>query len=450
MRNVVLFMALFIASASVKGQGWSEFGVGLAGLNANGQIGTVITNNTGKVYVSGAFVLSGARNIYTWGTSHWEPVGSMNPYLWYATMCTDAANNVYTAGAFENMSGRKYVAKWNGANWSELGIGGGALNANDIIWSVCANAAGNVFAAGDFTNGAGYNYVARWGGSSWGELGAGTGALNANGTIYTICADITGNVYAGGYFTDATGQYYVAKWNPVSNVWAMMGSNFNGAIQSICVGLDGSIYAGGSFTNAEGYAYVARWDGTQWVELGTGTGKLNKPGYVLTISAGKNGSVFAAGTISTPTGKRLVAHWDGTAWSELGAANPLNANSNIFTVCADTINNYVYAAGNFTNVYDKYYVAKCAMPTATTAVGAVVGGSINVFPNPAGNRVFIECSGMNDAQRIYITDVSGRVLLEEAVKSNKHTVDISKLTTGLYLVRVQAGDRIYVSKLAKE
>lgn len=121
------------------------------------------------------------------------------------------SNDIYAVGRFTNSSGKRFVAKWNGVNWSELG-GVNSLKANGDINSICFDGNNNVYVAGDFKNAAGKRYVAKWDGINWTELG-GFNNLSANNTILKIVADSLGNVYAAGSFTDTNNQMYVAKFS---------------------------------------------------------------------------------------------------------------------------------------------------------------------------------------------------------------------------------------------
>ena len=107
----------------------------------------------------------------------------------------DGSGNVYAAGAFTNDSGYSYVAKWDGVNWNELGIGNSSLKANNVIASIALDGLGNVYAAGDFSNVNGYRYVAKWDGISWSEL---TILKNGNPIYNSITVDGFNNIYATG------------------------------------------------------------------------------------------------------------------------------------------------------------------------------------------------------------------------------------------------------------
>ena len=58
----------------------------------------------------------------------------------------------------------------NAQVWGELG-GLNALAANDHIYSICSDKYGNIYAAGNFKNSQGKRYVALWNGTNWSELG---------------------------------------------------------------------------------------------------------------------------------------------------------------------------------------------------------------------------------------------------------------------------------------
>jgi hypothetical protein len=113
---------------------------------------------------------------------------------------------------FANASGNKYVAKWNGTTWSELG-GSNTLAANNPIYRICSDIAGNVYAAGYFTNASGNKYVAKWDGANWSELG-GSNSFNSPNPIYFVYADNFGRVFASSELQNSPfGKTYWAYYN---------------------------------------------------------------------------------------------------------------------------------------------------------------------------------------------------------------------------------------------
>ncbi len=291
----------------------------------------------------------------------WEALNPpLNPFNGEIHSTTvDTAGDIYCAGDFTNNNNAKFVAKWNGNTWNELGSGDASLKANTTILTL-ASYAGNIFAAGGFTNPSHYTYVARWNGNTWAELGNDTTALNANGLIYSIAVDKSGNVYAAGGFTNVSGKYYVAKWNGTS--WSEIGTgasalNANAAIFSLATDASGNVYAGGYFTDASGKEYVAKWDGSNWKELGTGSAALNANDFIQCIAVDNNSNVFAGGDFRNSNNEYYLAKWNGSTWSEVGnGTNYLHANNSINTIAIKGMNE-LYVAGNFTDA-GNHYVAK--------------------------------------------------------------------------------------------
>ncbi|MEI7502727.1 MAG: alpha-L-arabinofuranosidase C-terminal domain-containing protein [Paludibacter sp.] len=74
--------------------------------------------------------------------------------------------------------------------------------------------------------------------------------------------------------------------------------------------------------------------------------------------------------------------------------------------------------------------------------------SINIFPNPTSN--FITLNGIeNDRATVEIQNLTGQTILRTAV-SNDSKIDLSVLKSGLYILKVQDGNRIVSTKLMKE
>lgn len=76
--------------------------------------------------------------------------------------------------------------------------------------------------------------------------------------------------------------------------------------------------------------------------------------------------------------------------------------------------------------------------------------AISVYPNPANETVTIRMPQAADVS-ITITDVAGRVMLEQQLKGTAQTtINISMLSPGVYLVNVRHEGQQYVTKLVKE
>jgi hypothetical protein len=238
-------------------------------LYAKGSIYSITTDAKGNVYAAGEFT-NGYLYEYVakWDGTNWLQLGVLYANNSIVSITTDTKGNVYAAGDFTDANGYKYVAKWDGTKWYELGgtAPDTALRANGTIRSITIDFKGNIYAAGDFTDANGYRYVSKWDGTKWYELGGTVPgvSLNANFNIYSITSDALGNVYAAGSFTNSNGNPYVAKWDGVK--WSELGGTVNDTnlvtsyyFFSITADVFGNVFASGSFSVPYGYHNVVKY-----------------------------------------------------------------------------------------------------------------------------------------------------------------------------------------------
>jgi len=82
-----------------------------------------------------------------------------------------------------------------------------------------------------------------------------------------------------------------------------------------------------------------------------------------------------------------------------------------------------------------------------TGINELQPSNIAVFPNPATD--YITIAGAT-ASRITVSDLSGRVVYQQAMTSDKETIAVSSWAKGIYLVMVQTGNNKTVSKIVKK
>lgn len=395
--------------AKFDGTSWSELG-GINSLKANSVISSICTDNKGNVYAAGRFtnktsVDSGFCYVAKFDGNSWSELGGNNQSIFKGeiyTIYSDKSGNIYAGGGFRNTMGNYYVAKFNGISWSELG-GNNSLKANFYIFSIISDPSGNIYTAGNFTNGStnsmGNRYVAKFDGNTWSELG-GNNSLKANGSILSICSDQFGNIYTAGFFNKTSNNYYVAKYN--GSVWAELVGfgqfsqlKANGEIRSICSDASGNIYAAGSFKNINGNYYVSKFDGTSWSELG-GVNSMKANGFILSIFNDELGNVYCAGNFyvnSKQFANRYIAKYNGFIWFELGGTFELGANEAILSICKDKDGN-IYAAGHF-NKSNKLYVSKFNNNVWTTL------GEFNTAPNAIPGSSYITSLCIDGSNNLY-------------------------------------------------
>lgn len=324
----------------------------------------------------------------------------------------DYENDLYASGYFTQADGKnaKYIAKWDGSNWSSVGTG---VNSN--TWAITTAADGDLYAAGQFTTAGGKkaNNIAKWNGNVWSALGSGT-----NSYIYSLAATSTGDLLVGGQFAQAGGITVnnIAKFN-ANDGWSALATGVNHIVNwvittlkdEIYLGLDSSsnfvrwnkssatwdalgagisyktcyltpywyidsttafaltpdnagLYSAGCLTANTGSGnpaanYIAKWDfaNSKWLTLGSGTTNgANGLVDALAMAPNGNGLLYVGGMFHQAGGTAAnhIAKWDGTAtWSPLGTTAKNGVDDAVWAV-KTTPNGELYVAGQFTKATD--------------------------------------------------------------------------------------------------
>jgi hypothetical protein len=294
---------------------WSTLGEGAAN-GVNGFVNAIAPTGDGGLIVGGLFTRAGAVtaiNIAKWDGAAWSDLGlgvggSADSQV--LSIAVDG-DDVYAGGIFP-VAGEievNNIARWDGASWSALSGG----IPTGIVGAVAASG-GVVYAAGQFPEAGGVSAsnIARWDGSRWAPLRAG-GADGVDGAVLALALD-GDRLYVGGEFTAAGGANAknLAVWS--NGAWSELGGGINpvpgdfGYVTALAVDFRGRLLVGGFFSAAGDLPanHVAVWDGTSWSTLGSGTNNT-----VFGIATNNGGSIFATGAFARAGGKPSlrVAEW---------------------------------------------------------------------------------------------------------------------------------------------
>ncbi len=91
-----------------------------------------------------------------------------------------------------------------------------------------------------------------------------------------------------------------------------------------------------------------------------------------------------------------------------------------------------------TEIY-KFFTNTMDFPTAVTNIS---NSNISVFPNPASEQIFVS----QEFSKLSIFDITGKLVLNIDNNFNQN-IDISSLSNGLYIVRINSDGNIYENKL---
>lgn len=73
----------------------------------------------------------------------------------------------------------------------------------------------------------------------------------------------------------------------------------------------------------------------------------------------------------------------------------------------------------------------------------------SIYPNPADNFLVISTNGILNYQ-IQILDINGKILIETLSSKQHQSIDISALSKGIYVVKIQSKEKSFVHKLIKQ
>lgn len=76
------------------------------------------------------------------------------------------------------------------------------------------------------------------------------------------------------------------------------------------------------------------------------------------------------------------------------------------------------------------------------------GASIAVYPNPANNFVTIASQELN-SYSLNVTDLTGKVVMQQSLSGIENSVDVSALTSGVYLFNINSDSRTETFKIIK-
>ncbi len=292
--------------AKWNGVSWSELGKFNNATNAV-RMDKICSDKDGNIY---ATVWGGGLDsayVAKWDGVSWQKLGDLgikNALIF--DICADLFGNVYVSTSFSILNNSDYIhtiKKWNGVIWSEI-IDRTNSFANSFINSIDVDSYGNVYAGGSFQKSNWEKYVVRWDGVSWKELGEGVNRLNANLVINEIQVLSKDEVYATGTFTDSSGKYYIAKWD--GQRWSQVGPgtemHFGLRGISFSVSKNREIYTTGFYNNNPDKR-VVKLESMDWVDLGYGYHKIKNIGHFnsmliddsskyLYLSASFDGPVF--------------------------------------------------------------------------------------------------------------------------------------------------------------
>jgi hypothetical protein len=74
-------------------------------------------------------------------------------------------------------------------------------------------------------------------------------------------------------------------------------------------------------------------------------------------------------------------------------------------------------------------------------------GTLNVYPNPATDKITIDLGTSTLANKIVMVDPAGKVVFEDVPNSNKFDVNVEQYAEGTYLMNIYFGEEVVVKRI---
>ena len=99
----------------------------------------------------------------------------------------------------------------------------------------------------------------------------------------------------------------------------------------------------------------------------------------------------------------------------------------------------------FSNVYGAAVRCICDLPVSINETKS--SSNIILYPNPSTN--FIVVDGLKNDNFIEVINLQGQVVKNLNVSNTKTTLDVSELPKGIYFIRINSDEELYVTKFLK-
>lgn len=260
------------------------------------------------------------------------------------------------------------------------------------------------------------------------------------------------------------GRIYVFKYE--DDIWVQHGDSIIGETDyqrlgsTISMSDDGQTIATSNCfynsPNANGMARIYKLQpSSNWMQVGTDIvgGIHDFLGVSIDLSA--DGNILASGSSlyggnATQAGEVRVFRYEGSDWQQWGDAIQSDSPGGNFgwslSLSADGNTLVAGAPHNSDNTTDGGLVQVYTFGvTAIDEVKESIG--INLFPNPSQGLVTLHLATLPKSAMVSIFDLTGKKVFAAPVLQMQSVMDISNLSNGLYVVRLETNEGVRIGKL---
>ncbi|MBK9283810.1 MAG: T9SS type A sorting domain-containing protein [Sphingobacteriaceae bacterium] len=357
------------------------------------------------------------------------------------TICTGQSFTMNPSGAntYTYEGGNAVVSPTTNTNYTVVGTSSAGCISNVVTSSVTVNASpiptitvnsGSICSGNSFT-------MSPSGAASYTYQGGNAVVSPTSNTNYTVVGTNT-----AGCISNVVTSSVTVNALPLPTISVNSGTS--------CAGANFTLVPSGAntYTFQGGSAVVSPTANASYTVVGTNSAGCVSATFAtanITVTAGPSVSVAGNQTICVGETTTLTANGgDSYLWFNTGSSSSTIAVSPTVTT-GYTVQGTSSVTGCSSTFVSNVTVNLC---TGLSNLTNELKG-LQVYPNPAVNTVIVELNNGKE-KNIMLSDLSGRVISEKTTTDNKVSVDLNKLSNGLYLIKVQSGNAVETIKLIKE
>ena len=366
------------------------------------RISDLITDESENIYAL-------SRSVYKttdYGNT-WTKILSSNQELTFTSLSYDAEGRIYVTG-ISNTGGVLYVSENGGTTWNEI-----LKNMTFFqVKAVVTDQQGRIYVA---TDGDGI-LVSDNGGTTWNYKNDGLGclqlkdlAINESGVLITA---------TGCYLTDLyRSADYSESWQPVDQ-------NLNGMPTTLAVNNFGHFFSGSTLNNL----YRSTDLGISWEELNPGD-EVFHIFDIVTIDSVIYAATFTGLYESTD---------NGSTWSDVTNGIIINDIRSLTTS----------SQGLFAGTHGASVWRNSMLVNAPSQIIANSKIKIELYPNPAIDEILIKMPH-SATYNYLITNLNGKAVINSTMTGDRSRINVSKLPSGIYTIRIKGGKESKSMKFVK-
>lgn len=459
--NRILFATLIALAGFVPttswGQNWQELGGGF-NQPARELVVDPINNELYAIgrfkYVHDSILVNGFTK---WDGTQWHELAQIDTacivactHLWLAEYYDNA---IYVVFDLDPWEGDRHIGRWDGTtfDWDFARVAGNGQTGTIQTLEVLN---GQLYAFGTFDTIAGFPIqdAAIWDGTGWSQ---GPNPAIVDGYV-SHAAMYDGNLYVVGNFELDSTRNEISMWD--GQAWHAVGNGLPsfGWASTLAV-YEGELYVGGHFWKAWGAPgdNIAKWNGTEWSEVGGGTGGTGTPNGQVRELLVHDGYLYAVGQFEFAGGIRAdcFARWDGNEWCVFGDTLD-NAVSDLVVYDGSLIMSGAFWTINGDSSLQKVarlntsaFVDSCGVIQAVPVHRAA--NQMSLYPNPASESVTVVLPTQSASGQIRMFDLTGREMATRPTHNYGSTfqLSLSGIPPGLYFIEAQVDQHRYRSML---